>query len=150
MRAERFIGRASTRRQFAAVAVSVALGLASLTATAFASSGVTVTTNPSVGRSILVDGRGMTLYRYTEDQGSTSVCYGSCAVAWPPVIVDTVPAVDNTALGQGLGTTGRNDGTTQLTYLGQPLYYYVGDSKAGDTSGDASDGVWFVVDGPAA
>jgi predicted lipoprotein with Yx(FWY)xxD motif len=150
MRAERLIVRASTRRRFAVVAASAALGLASLTATAFASPGVSVTTSPSDGRSILVDDRGMTLYRYTEDQGATSVCYAGCAVAWPPVVVDSVPAVNNAALAQGLGMTGRNDGTTQLTYMGQPLYYYVGDSKAGETTGEAGDGVWFVVEGPAA
>jgi len=150
MRAERFDVRVTAWHGFAALAASAALGLASLTATTFASPGVSVRTSPSVGHSILVDDRGMTLYRYTEDQTGTSACYAGCAVAWPPVIVDTVPAVDNAAVAQGLGTSGRTDGTTQLTYLGQPLYYYVGDTKPGDITGDASDGVWFVVDAPAA
>ena len=91
----------------------------------------------------------MTLYRYTEDQGSTSVCYGGCAFAWPPVIVDSVPTVPSAAVAEALGTTARNDGTMQLTYLGQPLYYYVGDITPGDATGDASDGVWFVIDAAA-
>src|SRR5215471_14349570 len=140
MRAERFTVLSSLWRGIAVLAASAALGLAAFTPAALASPGVSVTTSPSNGHSILVDDRGMTLYRYTEDQGATSVCYGGCAVAWPPVLVDSVPAVASPLLAQGLGTTGRSDGATQLTYQGQPLYYYVGDSKPGDTSGEASDG----------
>jgi predicted lipoprotein with Yx(FWY)xxD motif len=37
-----------------------------------------------------------------------------------------------------LGTTARSDGTTQVTYNGHPLYYFVGDTKAGDTMGEGS------------
>ena len=72
-----------------------------------------------------------------------------CAIAWPPVIVDAVPTVADGAVQQGLGVTSRNDGAAQLTYLGQPLYYYLGDTAPGDATGQASDGVWFVVDAPA-
>jgi predicted lipoprotein with Yx(FWY)xxD motif len=127
----------------------VALGAACLTSSAHANPGISVSTSPSVGHSILVDDRGMTLYRYTEDQGSASTCYGGCAIAWPPVLVDAVPTVSNAALQQSLGVTSRNDGSTQLTYNSQPLYYYLGDTAPGDATGDASDGVWFVVDAPA-
>jgi predicted lipoprotein with Yx(FWY)xxD motif len=146
MRAESFTSRPFARRRFAALLASAALGLASLTSVAHASPGISVTTSPSLGHSILVDDRGMTLYRYTEDQGGTSVCYGGCAFAWPPVIVDSVPAAPSAALAEGLGTSARNDGTMQLTYLGQPLYYYVGDTRPGDATGEASDGVWFAID----
>jgi predicted lipoprotein with Yx(FWY)xxD motif len=102
-----------------------------------------------VGHGIITDDRGMTLYRYTPDQGKTSVCYDSCAVAWPPVLVDSLPAVADPAISQSLGLTTRNDGAAQLTFQGNPLYYYIGDTNPGDVTGEASDGVWFVVDAPA-
>jgi predicted lipoprotein with Yx(FWY)xxD motif len=37
-----------------------------------------------------------------------------------------------------LGSIRRADGTHQVTYAGHPLYRYVGDSKAGQTNGEAS------------
>ena len=47
-----------------------------------------------------------------------------------------------------LGTTKRTDGTLQVTYKGHPLYYFVQDKKAGDTTGEGIDGFgaeWYVV-----
>jgi len=134
-----------TLRRAALLVASAALFA---TTSAYASPGVSVTTNPSVGHAILTDDQGMTLYRYTADQGSTSVCYDACAAAWPPVLVDALPATPDASLAQGLGLTQRTDGSQQLTYRNQPLYYFVGDATPGDTTGQASGGVWFVVDGP--
>jgi len=34
---------------------------------------------------ILVDSKGITLYDFPPDKGTTSVCYGACAALWPPV-----------------------------------------------------------------
>ncbi|MBV9547793.1 MAG: hypothetical protein JOY61_25745 [Chloroflexi bacterium] len=53
-------------------------------------------------------------------------------------------------LAQNLGLSPRPDGTQQLTFKNQPLYHYVGDSQPGDTNGQGSGGVWFVVDAPTA
>jgi len=132
----------------ARVAASVALLTVGLTSAALASSGVGVTANPQVGN-ILVDERGMTLYRLTTDQPNVSTCYDSCARAWPPVLVDAIPLAQDATLSAGLGTAPRTDGTQQLTFQGAPLYSYIGDSQPGDITGQASDGVWFVVN-PAA
>ena len=35
---------------------------------------------------------------------------------------------------------------TQVTYNDWPLYYYAADSAPGDTNGEGSGGVWYVVD----
>ena len=35
---------------------------------------------------ILVDSKGITLYDFPPDKGTTSVCYGACAALWPPLI----------------------------------------------------------------
>jgi predicted lipoprotein with Yx(FWY)xxD motif len=129
--------------------VSAAMLAATMVSTVQASPSVSVTPSPVDGHGILTDDRGVTLYRYTEDQGSISVCYAGCARAWPPVVVDALPVVDDAVVAQNLGLTSRDDGTQQLTYQGAPLYYYVGDANPGDTNGQNSDGVWFVVDAPA-
>ena len=127
------------------LAAAVAVFAASLAGNAFAAStDVGVTSNPQAG-DILTDDRGMTLYRYTPDQLNTSTCYGGCAIAWPPALADSVPSVQDSRLAAGLGLAQRTDGTQQLTYNGMPLYLYVGDTKPGDITGQASDNVWFVV-----
>jgi len=132
-------------RRSARIAASVALLAASFSSvSAFASPGVGVATNTQAGN-ILVDDRGMTLYRYTPDQPNVSTCYGACAIAWPPVVVDSVPSVQDPTLGAGLGLAQRDDGTQQLSFNGSPLYYFVDDAQPGDATGEASGGVWFVV-----
>ena len=93
----------------------------------------------------LVDAEGMTLYMFTNDTENTSNCYDDCAEAWPPVLSEGDPT-----LGEGLdaalvSTTERTDGTTQVTYGGMPLYYWVKDAAPGDTTGQNVGEVWFVV-----
>lgn len=46
----------------------------------------------------------------------------------------------------GLGVISRADGTSQITYNGWPLYYWVKDAKPGDTTGQNVGNVWFVAD----
>jgi predicted lipoprotein with Yx(FWY)xxD motif len=86
--------------------------------------------------SILTDSKGLTVYLFEKDGGTTSACNGPCAAAWPPV-TDT-PAQPTAGGGANqalLGTTIRTDGATQLTYAGHPLYRFAGDQKPGDTNG---------------
>ena len=50
--------------------------------------------------------------------------------------------------GERPGHDHRSDGTKQVTYDGHPLYYFVGDSAAGQTNGQASDNFgakWWLV-----
>jgi predicted lipoprotein with Yx(FWY)xxD motif len=108
-----------------------------------------VSTASEIGHAIVTDDRGLTLYRFTRDQDSTGTCYDWCARAWPPVLVDGVPVTDDPTLAQSLGTTVRTDGSLQLTFDSAPLYYYVGDGQPGDTNGQGSAGLWFVVDAPS-
>ena len=97
---------------------------------------------------ILVDGRGIALYLIEADRGSKSVCYGSCAQNWPPLLTHGAPVAIKGSTQSLLGTTKRTDGTTQVTYDGHPLYFFVADTKPGDTRGqgiDAFGGGWYVV-----
>ncbi len=95
--------------------------------------------------SFLVDSKGMTLYLFTKDTPNTSNCYSSCAALWPPLLTNGTPTAGTGVTASMLGTTKRTDGTVQVTYNGWPLYYYVTDKAAGDTTGENVQGVWFVV-----
>jgi predicted lipoprotein with Yx(FWY)xxD motif len=103
--------------------------------------------NSKLGR-ILVDSHGHTLYLFTKDSGTKSACTGTCATAWPPLLVKGKPAVGGGAQAALVGTAKRSDGTSQVTYHGHPLYGFVMDKKAGDTKGEgltAFGGRWFAV-----
>lgn len=93
----------------------------------------------------LVDGKGMTLYLFTNDTPGVSNCSGGCLQAWPPLLVDGDPAAGEGVAGK-LGVIVRADGSRQVTYNDMPLYYYAADSKPGDTTGQGVGGVWFVVE----
>ena len=99
---------------------------------------------------ILVDASGNTLYAFTNDNNAESTCNDACADAWPPVIVDaswsTAPGLDAGVF----STIIRADGSEQLTAGRFPLYRFSGDARPGDVNGQASGGVWFVVDTKAA
>jgi predicted lipoprotein with Yx(FWY)xxD motif len=97
---------------------------------------------------ILVDGKGITLYLFVADTGSKSTCYTSCAQVWPPVLTNGAPQAGTGAQASLLGTTTRTDGTIQVTYSGHPLYYFAGDKKPGDATGQGIDnfgGLWWVI-----
>jgi predicted lipoprotein with Yx(FWY)xxD motif len=94
----------------------------------------------------LAGDNGMALYVFKKDQGSTSTCTGACATSWPPFVLaagDTVQAGSGVA--GTVGSTDRADGTKQVTYNGAPVYYFAGDKKAGDTTGEGVNGVWFLA-----
>ena len=105
---------------------------------------VNVATNATLG-SFLVDAKGMTLYLFTKDTPNTSTCYGKCATAWPPLLTTGKPVAGTGVDASKFGTTTRTDGTTQVTYNGWPLYYYVKDLAAGDVTGQNVGSVWFVI-----
>lgn len=94
---------------------------------------------------VLVDADGMTLYLFTNDSDGQSACYDDCAAAWPPLTVDAEPVAGEGVDGGPLGTTERDDGSTQVTYAGSPLYTWASDSEPGDVSGQGVNDVWFVV-----
>ncbi len=95
--------------------------------------------------SFLTDAEGMTLYIFTNDtaDSGTSVCNDDCAANWPPFFVDGATLPEGTA-GE-LTTITRDDGSSQLAYNGMPLYLWVGDTAAGDTTGEGVGDVWFVA-----
>src|SRR4051812_42535254 len=112
-----------------------------------ASSATVSVANTGLGN-ILVNSQAPTLYLFQKDTGTKSTCSGGCATAWPPLRASGKPTAGGGAKASLLGTTPRSDGKPQVTYDGHPLYGYQGDSKAGDTNGQAVNGFgapWYVL-----
>ena len=106
-----------------------------------AAAAVTLGSASSSLGTFLTGPNGKTLYTHAGDSMNTSTCTGQCLSAWPAL---TVAAGQQTNAGSGvtgtLGTFSRPDGGVQVTYNGLPLYYWQGDTKAGDTTGQGVNG----------
>lgn len=94
---------------------------------------------------ILVDAEGLSLYMFDPDEQGESTCYEDCEAAWPPLLVEGDPVAGDNVDESLLGTTEREDGTSQVTYNDWPLYYWARDEAAGDVTGQAVNDVWWVV-----
>lgn len=98
---------------------------------------------------ILTDARGFALYLFTRDGRGPSRCYGACARAWPPLLTRRRhPTAGGRAQGSKLGAVRRAGGRLQVTYRGQPLYHYVGDTRPAVVLCQGVEefgGVWWVV-----
>ena len=148
---------AATEPPVATDTASVATDTATVDETATVSVPVTGEATVNVSETtdfgtILVDGEGMSLYVFmadTQDSG-TSTCGDDdgCATDWPPLTTDGSPVAGEGVDAKLLGTITRDDGTTQVTYNGWPLYLFSEDEAAGDTNGQGIDefgGLWFLV-----
>lgn len=98
----------------------------------------------------LVDSDGMTLYLFESDVPGSgqSSCHNACAIVWPPFLTEGSPVASGQAMAGKLGTIQREDGTTQVTYNGWPLYYFSPDQNPGDMVGQGAQGFgagWYVV-----
>src|SRR3954469_15627997 len=49
------------------------------------SAAASVATGATKLGTVLVDGKGRTLYLFEKDKGGASSCYGACASIWPPL-----------------------------------------------------------------
>jgi predicted lipoprotein with Yx(FWY)xxD motif len=118
---------------------------ASSTASSSAEGTVKEASNSTVGSTVLVDSRGMTLYHLSGESAGKFICTSkACEQAWHPLTVSegTTPSGSSS-----LGTVNRPDGTLQVTYKGEPLYTFVQDTKAGQANGQGIKdvGTWSAV-----
>jgi predicted lipoprotein with Yx(FWY)xxD motif len=97
---------------------------------------VVSTKTDSKGVQYLADANGKTLYIYGSDTANTSNCTGTCLATWPAYKATSTSAT----LPTNVGTITRTDGGVQYTYKKMPLYYYVGDTSAGQITGDGVNG----------
>lgn len=113
-----------------------------------AGAGTVITTRTGSMGQYLTNSSGHALYLWEKDGMDKSACSGACAGAWLPVTATGKVTGSGGVLTSDLGTITRSDGTKQVTYYGHPLYTYVGDTSAGQTSGQGNDGFgarWWLV-----
>lgn len=96
---------------------------------------------------MLYDATGQPIYLFDVETGPRPRCYGECATAWPPVLTKGEPQPGKGVRGDLVGTTRRQDGTTQVTYAGHPLYFYAHEGKYEVLCHDVVEygGTWLVV-----
>lgn len=103
-----------------------------------------------LGKTIVVDSRGRTLYALSSESSKRLLCTPKvCASNWPPLTVRSRSAL---RAGPGvhgrLATVRRPDGRLQVTLRGMPLYRFAGDSRKGQANGEglqAFGGTWHAV-----
>jgi predicted lipoprotein with Yx(FWY)xxD motif len=149
---QKFYEPSSTRKvSFGRIAsVAVALGglsglvLAEGAASAATNVVVSTTKNAKLG-TVLVSGK--TVYTL---KASKTPCSTACLKIWPALKLPQ--GVKKATAGKGvsaskLGTVKMKNGALQVTYAGKPLYYFVGDSAAGQVHGNVTDtwGKWSAV-----
>lgn len=137
----------------AAVAAVVAVtGLA----TAFAASAPSSLTlgsakDSSLGKQVVVNPQGRTLYALSPETSKHLLCKSKeCLSNWPPLLVKSAKAKlkDGTGVKGKLATLHRSNGTFQVTLNGLPLYRYAGDSAKGQANGEGIEsfgGTWHAV-----
>lgn len=114
---------------------------------AAAPTGKAITTGKSEFGSMLFDTKKQAIYIFENDEKGKSNCYGECARAWPPVYTKGKPRARGGVKASLLGTTKRRDGRLQVTYNGQPLYYYVNEGPGEVRCHNVflNGGLWWVV-----
>jgi predicted lipoprotein with Yx(FWY)xxD motif len=142
------------RRGVLLIAGVAGLALAALTGLALAKTNSTLGTasNASLGKTIVVDSKGLTVYTLKPETTHHLLCKKSngCFQFWPPVKVKSAKARLTKPYGvKGkLGTLHRN-GFFQVTLGGRPLYRFSGDSSTkGMATGEGIKtfgGTWHVI-----
>jgi predicted lipoprotein with Yx(FWY)xxD motif len=104
--------------------------------------------NATLG-AILTAPNGRTLYTFSKDKNGRFGCSGSCLQFWFPLTVPNGASVTASLAGVPgrLGTVKRGT-QRQITYRRHPLYTFVGDHKAGQTTGQGLrdfGGTWSVA-----
>jgi predicted lipoprotein with Yx(FWY)xxD motif len=98
----------------------------------------------SLGKTVLTNNAGHTLYSLSVEKHGKFICTGGCLGTWKPLVV---PAGTQPTGPVKLGTVKRPDGRTQVTYKGRPLYAFAGDKKPGEAEGEGFKdvGTWHAA-----
>jgi predicted lipoprotein with Yx(FWY)xxD motif len=109
--------------------------------------GTAITVGDSEFGEMLFDSKKQAIYIFENDPKGDSACYDDCAEAWPPVLTEGEPKAGDGVKADLLGTIERKDGTSQVTYADQPLYFYAheGPGEVRCHNVDLNGGFWWVV-----
>ncbi|HLH66489.1 MAG TPA: hypothetical protein VKV27_12370 [Solirubrobacteraceae bacterium] len=141
-------GSSSSSSSASSSSSSSAAPAASASSSGASSAGAKLTVAKGKDGSYLAGPNGHALYMWMGDKPGKSNCTGGCAGAWPPLTTSGAPVAGSGVVAADLGTIKRSDGSMQVTYKGHPLYYFSGDSAAGQINGEGSDGFgarWWLV-----
>jgi predicted lipoprotein with Yx(FWY)xxD motif len=113
---------------------------------------VSTATVPKLG-TVLVNGKGRTLYILSSEQGGKVTCVtgNGCTTFGPPAKLPsgvTAGAAGAGAQASLLGTAKDPSGAARLTYGGWPLYTFSGDTGSGQTNGEgvvSFGGTWTAI-----
>jgi predicted lipoprotein with Yx(FWY)xxD motif len=108
--------------------------------------GTKITTRSSRFGTVLINVNRRTIYVFDKEQGPKSECFGNCAKAWPPVFTKGKPRAGGKTRSGLLGTIKRGE-RRQVTYDGQPLYYYAHEDAGEILCQNVTEfgGLWLVV-----
>jgi predicted lipoprotein with Yx(FWY)xxD motif len=137
-------------RNGALLAAALLIGLvAAIYATRSSGAGstklVSTAQNKTLGKTILVNSRGRSLYSLSVERHGRFICKtSSCLSLWTPLTVRKGTKPTGVS---GLGTIKRPGGKIQVAYRGALLYTFSQDRKRGDVKGNGFKdvGVWRVV-----
>ncbi|MET0764008.1 MAG: hypothetical protein ABWY29_04025 [Blastococcus sp.] len=109
--------------------------------------GIAIATGDSDYGPMLFDQRGQAIYLFDRETTGRPDCYAECASAWPPVLTDGPPRATGAVRPDLLDAVARDDGSTQATYAGHPLYYYAHEGLGQVLCHDVVEfgGRWLVV-----
>jgi predicted lipoprotein with Yx(FWY)xxD motif len=139
-------GGASPSSGTASVEASTPASPSQVASTAPAADATVVAASSAAIGDYLTDADGNTVYIFLNDSPGETSCFDSCLESWPPLTVDGgAAAVAGDGISGELGTIERDDGSTQVTLDGWPLYYFAGDAAAGDTNGQGVGDKWFAA-----
>jgi predicted lipoprotein with Yx(FWY)xxD motif len=98
---------------------------------------------------VLFDGTNQAIYTFTRDRSgdnARSRCFADCAEAWPPVFAKARPRAGRGVKRALLGTI-RRGRRRQVTYRGQPLYFYAHEGKRQVLCNNIVEfgGTWYAV-----
>ena len=129
----------------ALLAVTIA-ALSAGTALAGATLATIAAGHTSLGTILVSKSNGRTLYLFEGDTKSKLACNGSCLKDWPPLEGAKATAVGGAKAGM-IGLRPRGS-AHQVTYNGHPLYYFSGDTKPGQATGEGlklNGNLWYAV-----
>jgi predicted lipoprotein with Yx(FWY)xxD motif len=94
---------------------------------------------------VLANSKGRTLYISVNDKTrGKSSCTGECAVIWPPLHITGKPTYGPGVKASLFTVITRTDHTKQLAVNGKPLYTFMSDTGAKQTTGEGVNGFFAV------
>lgn len=101
----------------------------------------------SLGKT-LVDANGRVLYLFEADKRDQSRLSPAGRAVWPPLTSVKRPAAGSGVTASHITLIKSSGVSSQVAYNGHPLYYFVGDHRAGQTKGQGLNefgALWYVL-----